>query len=57
MIKQMVLENRVLFSSKKKWTVDTGNNLDGSQRYAEWKKKANLNCYIYLHLYNSLTEQ
>lgn len=43
-----------VFSNKKKWSVDTGNKLDGSQGYyAEWKK-ANHRSYVCLHLYNTL---
>lgn len=50
MIMQVVLNphNRIVFSNEKKWTVDLGNNLDGSQGYyAEWKK-ANHKSYVCL---------
>lgn len=51
MIMQMVLNpyNIIVFSNEKKWTVDPGNILDGSQGcYAEWKKKPTTRViYIY----------
>lgn len=40
MIKQITMQpyHGILLSNKKEWTVDTNNNLDGSQgHYTEWK--------------------
>lgn len=52
---QILLEHEMLLRNKKKWTTETYNNIDNSQKhYANWKK-SNSTVGLITILYNSIS--
>lgn len=53
-------DNEILLGDEKKWTIDMCNNIETSQKYAEWKKsdtESTFNISLTWNLRTDITNQ